>query len=341
MSAADALFLIVCSIGTVNSLLFALYLFISKKGHIFLNRLLAFVLLSFTLRISKTIWVFLYADIHYFYHFIYYTLFLATGPLIYLYYSGLKKLSLNSRRYYQHLLIPGLFIIVHFIVNWQRFGIQVYYFIVFVLVIYFIISLSDYIKGQQKKLHYSISVLKWCRVILIFYFGLVLINLSRVFLNTPLQKTEAVYYSLWIYCLIYTELKFKIVTRAHRAEHLIIDGKDPLLEKLMRVVRDERIYLDPDLTLRKVAVKLSISGHQLSHYLNTRFGQNFNDFINGFRIEEAKRLLKDPAYQSITIATIAFECGFNSLSVFNPAFKKTTGMTPSKYQTSTDFSDKQ
>ena len=76
----------------------------------------------------------------------------------------------------------------------------------------------------------------------------------------------------------------------------------------------------------------SLTPHLLSQLLNEHVGENFAQFVNRHRIEEAKAQLVDPAYQHFTIAAIAEEVGFNSTSAFNAAFKKITGATPSKYR---------
>jgi len=66
--------------------------------------------------------------------------------------------------------------------------------------------------------------------------------------------------------------------------------------------------------------------------INRHFGANFYTFINSYRIEEAKKMLKDSAKKDITITEIYLAVGFNSKSVFYTFFKKLEGMTPTKYR---------
>jgi len=54
--------------------------------------------------------------------------------------------------------------------------------------------------------------------------------------------------------------------------------------------------------------------------------------VNGYRIDEAKKLLSDPAHNSEKIISVLYDCGFNSKSVFNTVFKKNTGLTPSEFR---------
>lgn len=95
---------------------------------------------------------------------------------------------------------------------------------------------------------------------------------------------------------------------------------------------EARSFKDPSLTLPKVAKQLAVSAHLLSAAINKKSGQNFSDFINGYRIREAQKLLLMPEYSHQKIASIAFEIGFNSLSAFNASFKKITSMTPSEFR---------
>jgi len=104
------------------------------------------------------------------------------------------------------------------------------------------------------------------------------------------------------------------------------------LKKLLTVMETEKPYTDHDLSLPKLAASLSLPTHHLSQIINERLNQNFFDFINSYRIEEAKRKLLDPASKHYSLLVIAEEVGFNSKSAFNTAFKKQTNLTPSEFR---------
>ena len=76
-----------------------------------------------------------------------------------------------------------------------------------------------------------------------------------------------------------------------------------------------------------------MSTSHLSQTINELLGQSFSDFVNSYRIEEAKRKLVDPACKHLSVLGIAEEVGFNSKSSFNSVFKKHTAMTPSEFRT--------
>jgi AraC-like DNA-binding protein len=104
------------------------------------------------------------------------------------------------------------------------------------------------------------------------------------------------------------------------------------LETLLRLMEKEKPYTDSNLTLTQLAGLLSITPHNLSEILNTQLNQNFFDFINQYRLEEAKKGLADPGKQHFTVLAIGFDSGFNSKTAFNTIFKKFTNMTPSEYR---------
>lgn len=101
---------------------------------------------------------------------------------------------------------------------------------------------------------------------------------------------------------------------------------------LRGIMETEQLYADSALTLNQLAERLDISPHNLSEIINTRLGQNFFDFVNGYRLEAVKRDLADPQKAHFTILALALDAGFNSKTAFNGIFKKHTGMTPSDFR---------
>ena len=97
------------------------------------------------------------------------------------------------------------------------------------------------------------------------------------------------------------------------------------------IKREDKPYLNEKITLSEVSKLLKVSTQQLSQVINEKTNQNFNDFINYYRIEESKRLLISPSYSKLTIDAIAQKAGFNSKSAFYSAFKKHTGITPKEF----------
>lgn len=113
---------------------------------------------------------------------------------------------------------------------------------------------------------------------------------------------------------------------------LTAERSERYLDKLLSFMEKEKPFTDGNLTIQKLAEKLSIPAPHLSQTINERLGQTFSDFINSYRIQEAKMKLLDPALKHLSVLGIAEEVGFNSKSSFNSVFKKHTNMTPSEFR---------
>jgi len=93
----------------------------------------------------------------------------------------------------------------------------------------------------------------------------------------------------------------------------------------------QRAYKNPQITINEIAIQLDIPRHYITQVLNERLNKNFFTWINDYRIDDAKRKLRDEKYSHLSILGIAYNSGFNSKSSFNSIFKKSTGQTPSQF----------
>jgi AraC-like DNA-binding protein len=106
-----------------------------------------------------------------------------------------------------------------------------------------------------------------------------------------------------------------------------------LAEALQGLMTDARAYRTEDLTVASLAARLAVPEYRLRRLINQRLGhRNFNAFVNGFRLEEARAALADPARRELPVLTIALEAGFQSIGPFNRAFKAATGLTPTEFR---------
>jgi AraC-like DNA-binding protein len=106
-----------------------------------------------------------------------------------------------------------------------------------------------------------------------------------------------------------------------------------LVDALLRLMANERIYRRENLTIGMLATKLNMPEYRLRRLINQGLGyRNFNAFLNNHRIEEAMAALADPAQTEVPVITIAMDAGFQSLGPFNRAFKAMTGVTPTEYR---------
>jgi AraC-like DNA-binding protein len=106
-----------------------------------------------------------------------------------------------------------------------------------------------------------------------------------------------------------------------------------LLARLDALMREGRAYRQDGLTIGMLATQMELPEYRLRRIINGSLGhRNFNAYLNGFRLGEAKEALADPAQRQVPIITIALDAGFGSLAAFNRAFRQDTGMTPSEYR---------
>lgn len=103
--------------------------------------------------------------------------------------------------------------------------------------------------------------------------------------------------------------------------------KIPLLEHLVH----NKPYLDPDLSLSQLANQLEMPAYIITQVINMVLGKNFNDLINGFRVDAVIAKLKNGEHKTQTLTAIAYDCGFNSKATFNRAFKKATNTSPKAF----------
>jgi len=102
--------------------------------------------------------------------------------------------------------------------------------------------------------------------------------------------------------------------------------------KLMHAIMTEHAFLNSDLTLDELAERTNIPSKKLSQFINEYYRQNFFDFVNTYRINEAKRILTESKDPKLTVLEVMYQSGFNSKSSFNTLFKKKTGQTPSEFR---------
>jgi len=104
------------------------------------------------------------------------------------------------------------------------------------------------------------------------------------------------------------------------------------IQQLHTIMEEEKPYRDPNMSISKLAKRLGVSKEHISQIINQKFYMNFNQYLNKYRIEEAKERLKDPKENQYVVLKIAHDVGFNSKSTFNTAFKKFTGISPRQYR---------
>lgn len=117
----------------------------------------------------------------------------------------------------------------------------------------------------------------------------------------------------------------------YAASSLSLEKKMDLFQRLEKLLRDDKVYSDNLLTKEKVAEMLGTNRTYLSQIINEHTSQTFTQFVNGFRIQEAIRILSD-SDDNTPLKAVSAQLGFNSTTTFYSQFQLVTGMTPTQYR---------
>lgn len=200
------------------------------------------------------------------------------------------------------LLLPILFdIIGNFYQPVNSYVGSWWFFLAFSLVLYYI-AITGYSNGVHSKIGFEISVFDK---------------------NPTLLLAQSENYSIEYQTII-------------DIEHEVFEQENtPELEiwkwKIETLIKDEKLFQNPELTLTEVSKKLKTNASVISKCINQGFQMNFNDFINNYRIEAVKTMFAAGEHKKSTLLGIAYDCGFNSKATFNRAFKKNTNLSPKEY----------
>lgn len=333
--------MIISSIGVLNSVFFIIVLLHDTKGNKILNRLLALLILAYTFRIGKSVIFYFTDDLDDIVINIGFSAFLTIGPSLLMYFKAVSKKSTRIRKIqYLHFIPAALvFLLSWYIpyspsVNYWKLG---YSLILMQIFIYLLLSFKVFLEYKEKIIENSgdSRLLDWLRILLIAASIVWFAYFMHFNLKIGLYINGAIAYSLIIYIVLY---KWNDINRRGKHLHSMefifasdLSMKEDILSKLENLMKKIKIYRNPELNIKCVANQLGIQPYLLSRLINTSFHTNFNDYINTFRIEEAKEILNS-GNDTIKIACIAYDIGFNSISSFNMAFKKKENITPSQYR---------
>lgn len=199
-----------------------------------------------------------------------------------------------------------------------------------------------------KSTHFSLSQvdLQWLKLLLIGFLcvnawvvlTLVESRFTSLGFDSAMGIAESyfrfIYVSVLIIYLLQNSRGFAEIQVEHTiaTEPVAEEPHQQLLEKLLHYMDTAKPYLEPNITVERLAQRLEVSPKLLSSTINGQLHKNFFEMIGSYRIEETKKQLADPQYRELSINEVMKNCGFNSKSVFNQAFKKTVGVTPSHYR---------
>lgn len=346
MSVLDILLIVISSAGLLHGVLFAVYLGLIKKKRTRSNVLLGLILVFMAFRIGKSVVLYFVTDLEPVLIFTGLAFLLLTGPLLRWYIFSMTRS--NFQLTYKHFteLIPfACFFIMSLFVSKEWFeSLNKQVIIVFAsgliliylhLAAYIFISAREVLKikkalkvGFQTKSQKSI--LSWLQKLIIGFciiWGTYVLNIiddAVPYILGPIIYSIVIYYlSYKAYALKTTDIDGSVFKENDNAL---------LFERISTLIVEENLFLEPDVSLSSISKLMEVSNQKTSEAINQFSKRNFNDFINYYRIQQAKLLLQEDQAAVYTISSIAYDTGFSSLSSFNSAFKKFEGITPSSYR---------
>jgi len=277
------------------------------------------------------------------------------GPLLFLYTKSITQKDFSLRKI--HLIHVAVFLIV-FIASLIKFNIPENYLYATLylqttpymiacikIILNYRITLKNYFSSIDK------LNLTWLLYIIGAFFVMWMIDftnfiLSNLQLTNHNLRVSLVFLSLTINFVFAILIFFKALKhpeifagttetekqQKYEQSRLTDEEKSEYLQKLSEYFKEDKPYLNPEVTITEVAHKLNVSVRYLSQIINESLGKNFYDFINSYRIEEAKRQLINKIDSKKTVLEVLYDSGFNSKSAFNSAFKKHTGFTPTEFR---------
>jgi len=346
LSFKDILLIIISSAGLLHGVLFACYLIIFKKKKTNANLFLGSILIFMAFRIGKSVMLNFGNELEPIFIFAGLAFILLIGPLLRWYLLAMTQDNFKLSKHYFVELIPFsiLFLVSFFITkNWFDSNNKQAVVIFGSTLIFIYLHFAFYIFSARrafvkvKTIHSNElqtksqkAVLSWIKMLLIGFvvfwtsFFLNIIDDAIPYITGPIMYSVAVYFlSYKAFELRVTDLDGTIFKENDQME---------LFHKLSTLIADEKLYLEPDISLNRLSKFIGKSPQQTSELINQYAKRNYNDFINFYRVQDAKKMLVDRSTQNFTISSIAFDCGFNSLSSFNTAFKKFESTTPSAFR---------
>ena len=326
------------AIGIFNSFILAVYLLVNKSYSNLSNKLFGLFLIILSLRVLKSlfyafsteepIWFLQFGP----------SFFLLIGPLLFCYILSVTKPNSFWVKYWkQHILfwvliIIGLMILFPFS-NYNELNKKIILPIINSQWLFYIIFSGIYIKTNSISQKCNPLKHKWLLVLLI---AILIIWIFYTFIAFNYFVSGSIvfsilFYSFFLFFLFKKKITSKVFQKTNQRNTITTNEMtDDLVGKLNIIMINEKLFTNPNLKSSDVAVKLDISTHELSKLINDNIYKNFTDFINEYRIEEAKQLIE--ANSIYTIEAIGNQSGFNSKSAFYKAFKKFTNVTPAKYK---------
>jgi AraC-like DNA-binding protein len=137
--------------------------------------------------------------------------------------------------------------------------------------------------------------------------------------------------ALFTYSMVYAH---KLLTTRHEPSKEKHEEKvtDSAIAKVHYGMENEKLFLKQNLNIEEFSKRIDLPVKEVSAVINKHYGTNFFEFMNSYRVEEAKRLLSDPQHAEMTVLDVLLQSGFNSKSAFHRFFNRLVGVSPTEFR---------
>lgn len=328
------------ALGAFNSIILSVYFLIFSKDNKPSNYVLGGLLAVLSIRVWKSIFFYFNPDLSKIYLQIGLSACFFIGPFLYLYVKFQTSQDEPKNKNWAYLLLFFLIItigvgLLYPYETHQNLWGDYFYKIINYQWLAFIIAATFLLKDLLKNTVSKSKTLQHKDIwTLSVYFGVFIIWLAYFTSSYTSYIIGALSFSFALYLtgllLFYKKKNTTKAPKEKYANQKISDAESTvLLKKLDLALTENELYKNPNLTLTELAKAIQVRSHLLSQLLNDNLNKSFSVFINEYRIETAKTLLK--TNPNLKMEIIAEQSGFNSNSTFYAAFKKVTNTTPAKY----------
>ncbi|MCB0280468.1 MAG: AraC family transcriptional regulator [Calditrichaeota bacterium] len=327
--------LIFSSIGAIQSYFFGFYLISIRKNQV--NFYLALLFIALAIRTSKSVLWYFWPDTPIWLINMGFAAHSSVGPLMLVFL--IRRMSgQRLQRYHLIHFLPTLFLLIF--MNslelnsfWYSgaYHLLLYHQLAYLLgaAIYLFRSIKPETEKNTK--NWLILILSGSSLWHLAYISNYIFHLTA-YIWGPFSYS-AIIYLISFYGFKHQEL-FGSVNKRYRNLNLDEHQRYLFKQKIINTIESSQAFLNPDFSLADLSKLTQIPSHILSYIFTDEIKQNFSAFINHYRIELAKQKLAEKKSEHLTISSIAFDCGFNSMSSFNSAFKRELKLTPSNYRQS-------
>jgi AraC-like DNA-binding protein len=342
MSEGQIILIVISGLGVIHGLFVAIFLWVYPKGNTLSNKILGLLLIALSIRVGKSVFLEFTEDLDTKIIFSGLSILMIIGPLFYLFIRSCTSKSFKfNTGHLLHFVPAFLGLVFGLWINENHLETLPISLFAFLFLFYYLhllvyLILSYQYSLRQKKAGLDQDIFELSRMLFIGLLIIWVAYVSNLFDEVVPYIIGPILYSLVAYLLSFIVIQKgyiqKIDHTKYRTTPVSEEQRDRVYKRALQLVVDEQQYKNPEVSLKSLSESLNVSTQVLSLAINQKSNKNFNSLINTYRIEESIRLFQLKEFENLTIAAIAFEVGFNSISSFNTAFKKQTGQTPQDYR---------